>query len=89
MGESFMPQLMDSPQWSWVPMLFVLSWALMGLMGWTLSLFVRDLIRINRQMHRIPCANCRFFTGDYHLKCTVRPAIALTEEAIHCSDFQI
>ncbi|AFZ31458.1 hypothetical protein Glo7428_2966 [Gloeocapsa sp. PCC 7428] len=40
-----------------------------------------------KQMHQIPCAKCQFFTGSYHLKCTVRPNSALTEEAINCSDF--
>jgi RNA polymerase subunit RPABC4/transcription elongation factor Spt4 len=39
-------------------------------------------------MHQIPCANCQFFTRDYHLKCTVHPAQALTEEAIGCGDFE-
>lgn len=38
-------------------------------------------------MHRIPCSDCTFFTGEYQLKCTVRPHIALSEEAINCPDF--
>ena len=40
-----------------------------------------------RQMHQIPCANCQYFTGDYGLKCTVHPSIALSKEAIHCPDY--
>jgi hypothetical protein len=89
MEQSLFPQLVYAPQWSWVPALFVLAWALIGFLVWTLSVFIRDLLQITQRMHRIPCANCRFFTGDYHLKCTVRPTVALTEEAIHCSDFQV
>ncbi|MEP0748961.1 hypothetical protein [Coleofasciculus sp. FACHB-125] len=39
-------------------------------------------------MHSVPCTNCRYFTGDYRLKCTVQPSIAQTEEAINCSDYR-
>jgi hypothetical protein len=39
-------------------------------------------------MHQIPCANCQFFTGDYHLKCPIHPAIALSEAAIGCPDYR-
>jgi hypothetical protein len=41
-----------------------------------------------KQMHRIPCTKCRFFTNDYRLKCTIKPQIANTEEAIDCCDYQ-
>lgn len=40
-----------------------------------------------KRLHQIPCANCRFFTDDFRLKCTLHPIDALTEEAINCSDF--
>ncbi|HEY9823404.1 MAG TPA: hypothetical protein V6D35_21935 [Candidatus Sericytochromatia bacterium] len=40
-----------------------------------------------KRMHQIPCTGCQFFTNDYHLKCTVRPSIANSEEAINCSDY--
>nr|WP_072040827.1 hypothetical protein [Tolypothrix bouteillei] len=40
-----------------------------------------------KRLHQIQCSNCRFFTGDYRLKCTIHPIFALTEEAINCSDF--
>ncbi|MGG6270090.1 hypothetical protein ACQ4M3_32735 [Leptolyngbya sp. AN03gr2] len=39
-------------------------------------------------LHKIPCSSCHYFTGDYSLKCTIHPSIALTEEAIDCSDYQ-
>ncbi len=42
-----------------------------------------------KRMHQIPCSNCRFFSGNYILKCTVRPTAANTEEAINCLDYQI
>jgi len=41
-----------------------------------------------QRLHNIPCTRCVFFTGDYRLKCTVRPCQALSEDAIHCLDFE-
>ena len=42
-----------------------------------------------RRMHQVPCSRCMYFTGDYNLKCSVRPCDALTEQAIGCRDFEI
>lgn len=41
-----------------------------------------------KTLHQIPCSKCVFFTGDYRLKCTVRPTEALSESAIFCRDFE-
>lgn len=41
-----------------------------------------------RRLHQVPCSRCIYFTGDYNLKCTVRPCSALTETAIGCLDFE-
>lgn len=41
-----------------------------------------------KKLHQIPCDRCAFFTGDYRLKCTVRPFSALTEDAIDCNDYE-
>ncbi len=40
------------------------------------------------RLHQIPCSQCRYFTGDYRLKCTVNPYWALSEDAIGCCDFE-
>lgn len=40
-----------------------------------------------QQLHRIPCSKCDYFTGDYRLKCTVNPIVAMSEAAIDCRDF--
>ncbi|WP_348251226.1 hypothetical protein [Leptolyngbya subtilissima] len=39
-------------------------------------------------MHKIPCAECRYFTNDHRLKCPIHPKIALSESAIDCPDFE-
>ncbi|MBD2034911.1 hypothetical protein H6F76_07685 [Leptolyngbya sp. FACHB-321] len=71
-----------------VPLCFLSAWFIVMLVGWSAWTATRDTVARGRQMHRIPCANCQFFTRDYHLKCTVRPSTALTEEAIGCPDYE-
>jgi hypothetical protein len=36
-----------------------------------------------------PCPSCRFFSGNAYLKCAVRPTDALTDRAIHCTDYSL
>jgi hypothetical protein len=71
-----------------VPICFVGAWTVIILIVLSLWGAARDSVTTAKQMHQIPCTNCQFFTADYRLKCTVRPSIANTEEAIDCSDFQ-
>jgi hypothetical protein len=70
-----------------VPLCFVIAWGLIGLGVWSVWSAIRDGVSKAKQMHRIPCANCQYFTGDYHLKCPVHPTEALSEDAIGCPDF--
>ncbi len=72
----------------WVPICFVAAWGIVILLAWSLLAALRDAIARGQKMHQIPCANCQFFTHDYHLKCTVHPAQALSEAAINCGDFE-
>jgi hypothetical protein len=71
-----------------VPICFLSAWAIVAMVGWSLWAAFRDGVQNAQRMHQIPCANCEFFTGDYHLKCTVHPSRALSEEAIHCLDYE-
>ena len=71
-----------------VPLCLVSAWAIVVLVGWSLWAALRDGVQNAQRMHQIPCANCEFFTGDYHLKCTVHPSRALSEAAIHCPDYE-
>ena len=70
-----------------VPVCFVSAWALIFLLLWSMWIVAHDAIVTGKRLHQIPCAGCQFFTGDYHLKCTVHPTFALTDEAINCLDF--
>ncbi|WP_367279336.1 hypothetical protein [Thermoleptolyngbya sp. M55_K2018_002] len=71
-----------------VPVCFVVAWGMVGLVAWNLISAGRDGLAQAQQMHKIPCSECRFFTGDYHLKCTVHPERALSEEAMNCADYE-
>ncbi len=70
------------------PLCLVITWTILFILiasFWTLT---SDTVTQAKRMHRIPCANCRFFTGEYQLKCAVHPAIALSEAAIGCPDYR-
>lgn len=71
-----------------VPLCFVLAWGILAITGWSVWAALRDGVTRAHQMHQIPCSRCRYFSGDYHLKCPVHPHAALTEAAIHCADFE-
>lgn len=71
-----------------VPLCLVSAWAIVLMTGWTLLAGVKATADRTRQLHQIPCAGCQYFTSNYHLKCTVHPSTALTEEAIHCADYE-
>jgi hypothetical protein len=71
-----------------VPLCFVTAWGLVFLIVANLWSLGRDGLQVTQKLHQIPCARCQFFTQDYHLKCTIHPCEALTEEAINCHDYQ-
>jgi hypothetical protein len=71
-----------------VPICFVTAWTVIILVVWSLCAAARDSVTTAKLMHQIPCTGCQYFTDNYRLKCTVRPSIANTEEAIDCSDYQ-
>lgn len=71
-----------------VPICFLCAWTIITLATWSIFSAVREGLSTSQKMHKIPCADCQFFTGDYRLKCTVHPSFANTEEAISCTDYQ-
>ncbi len=67
---------------------FLFASCLLAVCGWSLMSLLLDAVTRAKQMHKIPCTNCRFFTNNHSLKCTVNPYTANTEAAIDCSDYQ-
>jgi hypothetical protein len=41
-----------------------------------------------KQLHQVPCHDCKYFVNSRYLKCTVNPQIACSELAIDCHDYQ-
>ena len=70
------------------PLRFIGAFSILGLCGLSLVSFISDVVAQTKRMHQIPCTKCRYFTGDYRLKCTANPSIANTEQAIECSDYR-
>jgi hypothetical protein len=71
-----------------VPLCFISTWIFLTLLVWSLWETTRVSASYAARMRQVPCANCQFFTGEYRLKCTIHPSIALSEAAIGCPDYQ-
>ncbi len=54
---------------------------------WRSLTIIKQAVNHLKRLHQIPCNRCAYFTGDYRLKCTVNPLIAMSETAIGCRDF--
>ena len=70
------------------PICFGVAWIVIITLASNLFQLFRDGQQRLHTLHQIPCSQCRYFTDDVHLKCTVHPFIALSEEAIGCADFE-
>ncbi len=73
------------------PIRCLYSMSALGLIAffvWSVQLAFREGMLNLKRLHSIPCSRCAYFTGDYRLKCTVHPKLALTEEALECRDFE-
>lgn len=71
-----------------IPLCFLTAWGLIALVAWNLVAATRDSVQRAKVMHQIPCSECRYFTNNHLLKCPLHPKIALSEEAINCSDYE-
>ncbi|NJR57289.1 MAG: hypothetical protein HC768_23905 [Acaryochloris sp. CRU_2_0] len=71
-----------------VPICCVVAWGLVLLGIWSIVSAMREGITNAKQMHKIPCANCQFFTKNYLLKCPIHPLEALSEAAVNCLDYE-
>jgi hypothetical protein len=79
--------LQADPIYQTLPVYFLIVWAI--------AVFVflrfkphRHKQTVCRVRGQIPCTTCRFFTNNPYVKCAVRPDLALTKQAIDCSDYQ-
>ncbi len=77
----------------YVPLLFA---AIFFIIIWAIAAFIVPLnVRkfpqnrkvISNRFQQVPCRKCQFFDGNHFLNCAVRPSIALTKQALNCSDY--
>src|SRR5690349_15923100 len=76
---------------TFVPVGFVTVWTIIIVVYFVVSKATREIVRdVSTSLYpaNVPCRHCRFFNNNPYLKCTVRPTIAMTGEAINCSDYQ-
>lgn len=66
----------------------VAIWGVLMLFVLALFFAIEEGCRQLRRLHQIPCYCCRYYTGSPYLKCPVHPTEALSEEAIHCRDYE-
>lgn len=66
---------------------FIVWTLIFTLLFWRLIAIARQAVEHLQRLHQIPCNKCAYFTGDYRLKCTVNPTVAMSETAIGCRDF--
>ncbi len=52
---------------------------------------VSDSCFINSEnsIYELPCKTCHFYTNNNYLQCAVHPSIAMSEQAINCSDYSM
>lgn len=74
--------------WLFFPIWFVMLLTILTFAASETWKVTRDGLSTLKQLHRIPCRSCRFFSRNLYLQCAVRPSDALTERAIACSDYR-
>ncbi len=70
-----------------LPLCSVIIWAILIFRLSNICNVARDKMVGVNYCYQVPCKNCRFFTNSPYLKCAVHPSIALTKQAVNCSDY--
>ncbi|MGJ3253409.1 MAG: hypothetical protein ACFE0J_20075 [Elainellaceae cyanobacterium] len=70
------------------PIQLIVAWIITMLIVLSIVRGIRDAVTYANRLHRVPCANCQFFTGNYTLKCAIHPTTAMSESAIDCPDYK-
>lgn len=71
---------------------FLVGWAIAVLTYLSSLKLTQETVRSKElnpfNADKIPCKHCKFYSRSPYLKCAVHPTIALTKQAIDCSDYQ-
>ena len=62
--------------------------------AWAIAVAISGMPKAPRQRRlspkvysKIPCRDCQFYSNNPYVRCAIRPADAMTEQAIDCSDY--
>jgi hypothetical protein len=44
--------------------------------------------RVSRELARLPCKKCQFFSNNHYMKCAVNPYVVMTSAANECQDYR-
>lgn len=83
------PKVSDIPANSLylIPTAFFIFWLMYLIFSTDILKFAKHKFSLIKHLEQVPCKNCRYFTNNPYLRCAVNPSIALTSEAINCSDY--
>ncbi|MEH2164121.1 MAG: hypothetical protein V7K38_24485 [Nostoc sp.] len=70
------------------PVGFIIGWIAFFVIMQKIRAFLDNKMSFSvKNLHKLPCQNCRFYSNNHYLKCAVNPSIVLTEEAMNCSEY--
>lgn len=83
------PKISDIPASSLyiIPTAFFTFWLMYLIFSTDILKFAKHKFSLIKHLEQVPCKNCRYFTNNPYLRCAVNPSLALTSEAINCSDY--
>lgn len=83
------PKISDIPASSLyiIPTAFFTFWVMYLIFSTDILKFAKHKFSLIKHLEQVPCKNCRYFTNNPYLRCAVNPSLALTSEAINCSDY--
>lgn len=70
-----------------IPTAFFTFWLMYLIFSTDILKFAKHKFSLIKHLEQVPCKNCRYFTNNPYLRCAVNPSIALTSDAINCSDY--
>jgi len=70
-----------------IPLTFFTLWLIYLLLSTDILKFAKHKILMMKHSEEVPCKSCRYFTNNPYLRCAVNPSVALTSQAVNCSEY--
>ncbi|HYW22352.1 MAG TPA: hypothetical protein VE956_24185 [Nodularia sp. (in: cyanobacteria)] len=88
--EPMQPDSLDIPDIALTlsPIALLFSWVIFFWILHKIRTFLDNKMVFSvKDLHKVPCKNCRFYSNNHYLKCAIKPSQVLTEEAKDCSEY--